>query len=43
VEPLPVEFGKERIPVTITYTERRTLKINVLPERQVVVLAPSGR
>lgn len=38
-----VTFGKESIPLTIDFSPRRTLKITVRPDRQVVVLAPAGK
>jgi len=36
-------FGKESIPFTIVFSARRSLKITVRPDRQVLVSAPTGK
>ena len=38
-----ISFGKESIPFTVAFSARRGLKISVLPDRRVVVRAPSGK
>ncbi|MHB8834373.1 MAG: M48 family metallopeptidase [Candidatus Methylomirabilia bacterium] len=41
--PFLIAFGKESIPITIAFSDRRGLKISVLPDRSVVVSAPVGK
>jgi len=38
-----IKFGREQIRVTLSFKERKTLKISVHPDKTVIVIAPEGK
>jgi len=42
-KPHLINFGQESFPFTIAFSDRRNLKIDVRPDRHVVVSAPAGK